>query len=148
MKLPASVQLIAGVSFGTMIFLAIVWFAGWLWQTAGEHDRNPPRGSVPKQLMNRKSSAMMDILEGIIRGDLRRVNIAAKRLETYGNTMEWYISNKEYGQHGEEFRSSLDALQKAAGQRDLEAAKEAVLVLEKSCIECHMVLNQGKAGTP
>ncbi len=148
MKLPTSVQLIAGVSCGTIIFLAIVWFAGWLWQTAGEHDRNPPRGSVPKQLMNRKSSAMMDIFEGMIRGDLRRVNVAAKRLETYGNAMGWYISNNEYDQQGEEFRSSLDALQKAAGQRDFEAAKEAVLVLEKSCIECHMVMNREKAGTP
>jgi hypothetical protein len=148
MKLPTSVQLIAGVSCGTIIFLAIVWFTGWLWQTAGEHDRNPPRGGVPEQLMNRKSSAMQDILEGMIRGDLSRVNAAARRMEAYGDSIEWYLSHYEYDKHGERFRSSVDELQEATGRRDTESAKEAVLGLEKTCIECHMVMNREQAGTP
>ena len=147
MRLPASLQLIIGVSFGTIVFLAIVWSTRWLWQTAGEHDRNPPRGGVPEQLMNRKSSAMQDILEGMIRGDLQRVNTAAKKMEAYGATIEWYLSHSEYDKHGERFRSSVDALQEAAGQRDVESAKEAVLELERSCIECHMVMNQRNTGT-
>jgi len=147
MRLPTSLQLIVAVSIGTMIFLAIVWSTRWLWQTAGEHDRNPPRGGVPQQLMNRKSSAMQDILEGMIRGDLQRVNKAAKKLEDYGDTIEWYLSHSEYDKHGERFRSSVDALQEAAGQRDVESAKEAIVELERSCIECHMVMNQRNTGT-
>jgi hypothetical protein len=97
--------------------------------------------------MNRKSSAMQDILEGMIRGDLQRVNKAAKKLEDYGDTIEWYLSHSEYDKHGERFRSSVDALQEAAGQRDVESAKEAILELERSCIECHMVMNQRNTGT-
>jgi hypothetical protein len=30
MRLPASLQLIIGVSFGTIVFLAIVWSVWWL----------------------------------------------------------------------------------------------------------------------
>jgi len=148
MRFPTAFQAIVGVSFGTMTFLGIVWSVHWLWQTAGEHDRNPPRGGVPEQLMNRKSSAMQDILDGMIRGDLKQVNAAAKRMEAYGDTIEWYLSHSEYDKHGERFRSSVDALQEATGRQDIESAKETVLELERSCIECHMVMNRQKAGNP
>jgi hypothetical protein len=147
MRLPTSLQLIVGVSFGTIIFLAIVWSVWWLWQSAGEHDRNPRSGGVSEALMNRKSSAMQDILEGMIRGDLRRVNTAAQQMDAYGDTMEWYVSQHEYDEHGERFRSSVDALQEAAKQRDVKSAKEAVLELERSCIECHTVMNQRNTGS-
>jgi len=148
MRLSTSVQMIVGVSFGTLAFLAMVWSGRWLWEIAGEHDRNPPRGGVSEQLMNRKSRAMEDILAGMIRGDLRLVNAAAKKMEAYGDTMEWYLSHYEYDEHGEQFRSFVAALQEATERQDIESAKEAVLQLERSCIECHMVLNQQKAGIP
>ena len=146
MKQPSSLQLILGVSFGTIIFLAVVWSFQWLWQTAGELDRSPPRGGVSEQLMHRKSSAMQDILDGMIRGDLKEVNAAAKRMENYGFTIEWYVSHSEYDRHGEDFRDSVNALQDATQRRDGESAKEAILALERSCIECHMVMNQRNTG--
>jgi hypothetical protein len=134
------------VSFGTTIFLAIVWSVRWLWQTAGELDRKPSRGGVAEQLMNRKSSAMQAILDGMIRGDLQRVNTAAKTMEDYGNTIEWYLSYPEYDKQAEGFRNSVEALQEAAAQGDGESAKEAVLELERSCMECHMAMNQQNGG--
>lgn len=146
MRQPTSLQLIVGVSFGTIIFLAIVSSVRWLWQTAGELDRKPARGGVPQQIMHRKSSAMEDILDGMIRGDLQRVNTAAKTMEDYGDTIEWYLSYPEYEKQAEGFRDSVETLQEAAGRGDGESAKEAVLELERSCIECHMAMNQQNGG--
>lgn len=96
--------------------------------------------------MNRKSSAMQAILDGMIRGDLQRVNTAAKTMEDYGNTIEWYLSYPEYDKQAEGFRNSVEALQEAAAQGDGESAKEAVLELERSCMECHMAMNQQNGG--
>lgn len=135
-------QVILGVSLGTLVFLMSAWSIQWLWRAAGERDRSPSRGNMAEQLMHRKSSAMQDILDGMVRGDLRRVSTAAKKMKDYGGTIEWYLSYTEYDKLGEEFRTSVNALQAASERRDVESAKEAVLKLERSCIECHMVMNK------
>jgi hypothetical protein len=41
------------------------------------------------------------------------------------------------------FQQSVDDLIAASGKKDVNSAKEAVLRLERSCIECHMLMNQG-----
>lgn len=92
--------------------------------------------------MHRKTSAMQDILDGMIRGDLRRVETAADQMAAYGNTIEWYLAATEYQNHGESFRGAVDDLRTAARERDMDSAKEATLRLERSCIECHVLMNQ------
>lgn len=92
--------------------------------------------------MHRKTNAMHDILDGMIRGDLRRVETAANRMNDYGNTIEWYLSAAEYEKHGENFRGAVDHLRAAAGERDMDSAKEATLRLERSCIECHVLMKE------
>jgi len=136
------VRLIAGVSVALLTIAALVWTVMWLWQTAGEIDRNPPQGGLKEQLMHRKTNAMHDILDGMIRGDLRRVETAANRMNDDGNTFEWYLSAAEYKKYGEDFRGAVDDLRTAAGERDMDSAKEATLRLERSCIECHVMMNQ------
>lgn len=134
------VRLVAGVSGALLASVAIVWSVLWLWQTAAEIDRNPPQGGFKEQMMHRKTSEMQDILDGMIRGDLRRVETAAGRMNVYGNTIDWYLSAGEYEKHGEEFHRSVDDLIDAARVRDMNSAKEATLRLERSCLECHVLM--------
>lgn len=136
------VRLIAGVSGALLAIAAIVWSVRWLSQTAGEHGRNPSRGGLMDQMMHRKTSAMQDILDGMIRGNLRRVETAADQMTAYGNTIKWYLSSAEYEKHGEDFRGAVDDLRVAARERDMDSAKEATLRLERSCLECHVLMNQ------
>jgi hypothetical protein len=129
--------------FGALLALvAIVWSAYWTWKTAVEIDRQPPRSDFKEQLMHRKTSALQDILEGMIRGDMRLVETAADRMENYGSTIKWYLSAVEYREHGESFRDATDALRAAARAGDLDSAKEATLRLERSCLDCHIQINQ------
>jgi len=131
------VRLIAGVSCALLAIALLVWFL-WLLIV-----RNPPGGvGLDGAMMHRKSTAMQDILEGMIRGDLRRVETAASRMNEYGNTIEWYLSSAEYQKNGEGFRGAVEDLRVAARDRDVDAAKEATLRLERSCIECHVLMNQ------
>jgi hypothetical protein len=92
------------VSGAFLAILAILSSVLWLWQTTVEIDRKPPRGGLKEQLTHRKTSAMKDILDEMIRGNLRRVESAADQLAAYGNTIEWYLSSAEYQKQGEIFR--------------------------------------------
>ena len=136
------VRVIAGVSCALLAIVAIAGSVFWLWQTAAEIDRDPSRNGPQAQLMHRKATAMQAISDGMIRGDLRRVETTAKQLSAYGNAIDWYLSATAYEKHGAKFQQSVDDLITAAGKRDMNSAKEAVLRLERSCIECHIVMNQ------
>lgn len=133
---------IVGVSCTLLAIVAIVGSVLWFWQTAAEIDRNPQRSGLKEQMMHRKTTAMQAISDGMIRGDLPRVETAAKQLSAYGNAIEWYLSATEYEKNGEKFHQSVDDLITAARERDMNSAKEATLRLERSCIECHILMNQ------
>jgi hypothetical protein len=118
------------------------WLFLWLWNVVGNIDRKPPRGGLKVGMMHRKSVAMQDILDGIIRNDWARVDSAAERMATYGDTIQWYLSVPEYQANGESFREATSDLRRFVQQRESESAKEATLRLERSCLECHLQLNQ------
>ncbi|QDU29262.1 Cytochrome C' [Anatilimnocola aggregata] len=137
-----NVRLLAAVSGALLAIVAILSSVFWLWRTVAEIDRKPPQGGLKEQLMHRKTSAMQDILDGMIRGDLRRVETAADQMTAYGNTIKGYLSTAEYQKHGESFRGAVDDLRTAAREKDMDTAKEAALRLERSCLECHVLMNQ------
>ena len=91
--------------------------------------------------MHRKSVAMQTILEAMITGDLQRVERTANQLVEYRNTIEHFLSSAEYEKYGEDFRKSVDDVIDAAARRDRNSTKEAILRLERSCIECHLLMN-------
>lgn len=150
MRQPISLQLMIGVAGALLASVAIAWSFLWLWQRAGEIDRKPPQSGVKEQLMHRKTNAMQDILDGMIRGDLRRVETAANRMNDYGHAIGWYLSVDEsvdksvdkYEHHGEEFHRAVADLLGASRGGDFNSAKEATLRLERSCMECHVVMNK------
>ncbi len=101
-----------------------------------------PKRSPEKNYYDRKTTAMQAISDGMIRGDLRCVETTAKQLSAYGKAIQWYLSATAYEENGEKFQQSVDDLIAAAGKGDVNSAKEAVLRLERSCIDCHIVVNQ------
>ncbi len=122
------------VLFGTLM--------GWgihaLWQL----DDTPATNTFKEQMMHRKTRTMEQILDGLVRGNLRRVENSAEHMWKIGNELNWYLSSSLYQSNDEIFRDSTADLIKAAQQRDHDAAKEAALRLERSCIECHALINR------
>lgn len=101
-----------------------------------------------EQMMHRKTRTMEQILDGLVRGDLRRVQDSAEHMWKIGHRLNWYLSSPLYENNDEIFRDSTSALIEAARQRDHAAAKESALRLERSCIECHVLINREKHPTP
>ena len=136
MKAPVPFRRIVGASSAVLAIVALVWVFQVL------ISRVPIGVGLKAQMMHRKTMAMQTILDGMIRGDLQRVEKAANQLVGYRDTIAQFISSAEYEKHGEDFRKSVDDVIAAAARKDLNSAKEATLRLERSCIECHLLMNQ------
>jgi len=136
MKAPVPFRRIVVASSAVLAIVALVWVFQIL------ISRVPIGVGLKAQMMHRKTMAMQTILDGMIRGDLQRVEKAANQLVDYRDTIAQFISSAEYEKHGEDFRKSVDDVIDAAARKDLNSAKEATLRLERSCIECHLLMNQ------
>ncbi len=142
MTIRSKFKIIAGALIALLAIVAIVWSVSMLWQAVAEMDRNPSRSGLAAQLMRRKSKMMEDILDGMIREDFNRLDRGAKWMKSYNAAIDQFLHFPEYERLSDEFSKSLDDLSDAAIRKESNLAKEAVLRLERSCIECHMLLNQ------
>ena len=140
MKLTKHLPVVAGailcVSFGA--FLA--WGVHALWRM----EDIPATSTFKEQMMHRKTQAMEQILDGLVRGDLRRVEKSAEHMKSIGVHVNWYSSSEVYENNNDLFRQLTFYLIDAAQRRDHVAAKESALQLERSCIECHALINREK----
>ena len=129
------------VACGIALGVFFLWFGQFAWQRIQEHDAEPRRAGVKNQLMRRKSAAMDEALQAMLRGNLVRVNAAAVRMRRSAAKIDGFLSTEVYDRYGEDFFGALDDLLAATEANDREGSKEAILRLEKSCIDCHFLIN-------
>jgi len=130
------------VACGIALGAFFLWFGQFALQRVREHDANPRRAGVKNQLMRRKAAAMDDALHAAIRGNLAQVNAATVRMRQSATKIDGFLSTDVYTQYGEDFYRAIEDLLAASGANDRDGSKEAILRLEKSCIECHFLINQ------
>lgn len=137
-------RLFAG-AIGCMLLGAFMaWGVHALWQM----DDIPVTRTFNEQMMHRKTRTMEQILDGLVRGNMRRVENSAEHMKSIGLHFDWYSSNELYDSSNELFRQSTLDLIDAAQRRDHDAAKESALLLERSCIECHALINSRRNPIP
>ncbi|QDU08393.1 hypothetical protein V202x_17610 [Gimesia aquarii] len=142
MKLQRHSRLILVMLGCTLFGAAMVLLFQLIWQAAEEHERNPNRVNLRNQIMRRKTKTMHDILDGMIYGDLGRVETAANRMQKYSETINEFLLDPRYEKLSLEFDLSISELSDSAIRKDMDAAKEATLRLERNCIECHSHINR------
>ncbi|HBJ37643.1 MAG TPA: hypothetical protein DDZ51_23380 [Planctomycetaceae bacterium] len=142
MELKKTTSIFLTVACGIAIGALGLWFLQFAWEKVQEHDASPQRANVKNQLMRRKAVAMEDALQAILGGNLSRVNAAAVRMKQSARTIDGFLATEVYKTHGDDFHGSIEDLITATAANDRDGAKEAILRLEKSCIECHYLINQ------
>ncbi|SRR6056297_1417213 len=130
------VAVVSGIVAGVLLLLLLQ--LAWKW--AGEFDANPQQATLKNQLMQEKSDAMDDVLHAVVRGRLEEVSEAAVRMKSSANTINGYLATDVYEKYGEDFYRAIADIRVAANAKDRESAKEAILRLERSCIECHYLI--------
>ncbi len=137
MMLAKHFPLVGGAIFCVLFGAFLAWGVHALWRM----DDIPVTSTLKEQMMHRKTRTMEQILDGLVRGNMRSVEESALRMRSIGVHLNWYSSSELYESNDERFRQSTFDLIEAAQKPDYDAAKESALRLERSCIECHALIN-------
>jgi hypothetical protein len=90
--------------------------------------------------MRRKSDALQDVLDALLRDRLDRIEPAVDRMAAYTAAIEGYLATDVYQRQGDAYRDALAELRDAAGRNDRDATRAAFTRLEQSCLECHFLI--------
>ena len=130
------------VLIGILVGAGSIWFLQFAWRKAGEYDANPRRATIKNQLMRKKAEAMDDVLNEVVYGRLDRVSEAAARMLKCATAIDGFLATDIYTDYGDNFHQAIADVKAAAEASDDDSVKEAILRLERSCIECHFLINQ------
>lgn len=117
------------------ISTACVAFAGWLtWSAnAQEKQKNPVEIS-----MRQKLEACSKVLEGLAIEDKDLVHEGTTTLTALSKAEVWQVlTDSEYREHTQTFRSSIKRLDEAAKKSEFASAQLEWLDATKRCFDCH-----------
>lgn len=99
------------------------------------------RSRAAKELMREKLEVSQKILEGLALEDFEAIATKSRRLSAMTKEADWRMfENPEYDQQSVLFRRQVDALAKAAKDKNLDAATLAYVRVTMSCVDCHKLV--------
>jgi len=101
--------------------------------------------SPTKELMRQKLDHAQSVLEGITLENFDLIAGHAAKLGALSQEAGWRAGDTpEYAEHSAIFRRNIEALKKAARERNLDSATLAYTKLTFNCVECHKYLRNRK----
>lgn len=103
-----------------------------------------------KEIMQLKLGYAQKILAGIATEDYELILQNAQKLEKLSQATGWYTrQTPEYGLFTTEFRRHVKSLERAANEKNLDAATGAYFQMTVSCTSCHKYIRgRNVAGNP
>jgi hypothetical protein len=99
------------------------------------------RNRAAKEFMRDKLELSQRVLEGLATEDYDLVIIKGTRLSAMTKEADWRLfENPDYNQQSVIFRRHVNALVKAAKDKDLDAGTLAYVRMTVSCIDCHKLV--------
>ncbi len=101
--------------------------------------QNPNRRSrANKEFMRDKLELSQKLLEGLANEDYDLLIAKATRLSAMSQEAGWQVfENPEYAEHSLTFRKNVDALVRAAKNKNLDGATLAYVRMTMNCVDCH-----------
>lgn len=91
-----------------------------------------------KEFMQDKLELAQRILEGLANEDYDLIVAKTTRLSAMSQEAPWQVfENPDYADHSRTFRKNVDALSRAAKNKNLDGATLAYVRMTISCVECH-----------
>ena len=112
------------VALGVLLLTSIGFFT-WAWQAAAKRDAVPFRDEMFDKMMRQKEQAAQTIEQGISQSDYRRMETGIIHLHHLPVPADWYAADALYRQNSDDFRQTLDRLDRSVQERDLEASRRA-----------------------
>ena len=116
------------------------------------HGQEPPKPAAqpPKKqtVMQRKLTHSQKLLEGLAVGDFNKLGAAADELLMCVKEASWRAANNpKFDTHSNSFVRNLEALQKAAKAKNIDAAALAYVDMTLTCVKCHQQVREEGIGT-
>ena len=116
-----------------MVVALALLLAGW---TAGLAQGRRPKAN--KEFMREKLELSQKVLEALALENYAAISAKSKRLSAMSQAVEWQVlDNPDYVQQSAAFRRQVDAMARAADQKNLDAATLAYVRMTRSCVDCH-----------
>lgn len=110
----------------------------WGFAVRAAQDR---KSRATKDFMQEKLEHSQKVLEGLTLENFDLVTSRAQKLSAMSQAAAWQaFENPEYAQQSADFRKHTEALARAAGRKDIDAATLAYLRVTMSCIDCHKLV--------
>jgi cytochrome c556 len=99
------------------------------------------RNRAAKEFMRDKLELTQRVLEGVTTEDYALIINRGTRLSAMTREADWRLfENPDYDQQSVAFRRQVDALVKAAKEKNLDAATLAYVRMTMSCVDCHKLV--------
>lgn len=99
------------------------------------------RNQAAKEFMREKMSLSQRALEGVVTEDYELIISKGTRLSAMSKEADWRVfENPDYDQQSVLFRRQVDAMVKAARDKNLDAATLAYVRMTMSCVDCHKLV--------
>ena len=99
------------------------------------------RNRAPKEFMREKLELSQRVLEGLATEDDALIIAKSTKLGAMSKEVDWRVfENLNYDPQSILFRRQVDALTRAAKDRNLDAATLAYLRVTMSCVDCHKLV--------
>lgn len=109
------------------------------WNTANAAD------ATTVEVMRQKLTYAQDILRGISLEDYAAIESSARKLKQLSQATGWFArQTPEYELFTAEMRRQTDALERAAKNKNIDAATLGYFQLTVSCVSCHKYLRGSK----
>ena len=119
-----------------LVFLALL-VAASASMTLAQSKRN----RAAKEFMRDKLELSQRVLEGLALEDYDLISAKATKLGAMSREADWRVyENPDYDQQSIIFRRQVNALVKAARDKDLDAATLAYVRMTMSCVDCHKLV--------
>ena len=107
---------------------------------------DPPKPAGPKlTVMQRKLLHAQKVLDGLTTGDFDKVRAGADDLRVAAGEASWRVlKTPKYELYSNDFLRNLEALQKAAKNKSVDAAALAYVDLTLTCVKCHQYVREEK----
>ena len=96
------------------------------------------KSKATREFMRDKLELSQRILEGIALEDFDLIVAKSQKLSAMSQAASWQVfDNPDYTQHSVAFRKNVEALTRAAENKNLDGVTLAYFRVTMSCVECH-----------
>ena len=124
-------------TIGMLLLGGLVFFSIYLWSLRESLDPSGEREGLRDKLMQRKSTAAIQVRDGLASGNFRRAGRGVEELRRISGACNWFLPDDQYTALSDDFRVALNLMDVAVSKRDASESAEAYSQLIGSCRRCH-----------